>query len=110
MEKTYETVCDLNTLNSAIARVRAAQAQFATYSQQQVDAIFLAAATAANQARIPLALAAAEETGMGVAEDKVIKNHYAAEYIITHIKIPRPAVSLRRTQPSAFRRLPSLSA
>ena len=86
MEKTYETVCDLNTLNSAIARVRAAQAQFATYSQQQVDAIFLAAATAANQARIPLALAAAEETGMGVAEDKVIKNHYAAEYIYNAYK------------------------
>ena len=60
---------------------RAAQKIFATYTQEQVDAIFLAAATAANQARIPLAQMAVEETGMGIVEDKVIKNHYASEYI-----------------------------
>ena len=86
MEKNYETVYDAQTLNAAFSRVRAAQAKFAAYTQQQVDAIFLAAATAANQARIPLALAATEETGMGVAEDKVIKNHFAAEYIYNAYK------------------------
>ena len=69
------------TLEQKIADVKAAQKQFATYTQEQVDKIFLAAATAANQARIPLAKLAVEETGMGVVEDKVIKNHYASEYI-----------------------------
>ncbi|MBQ8003970.1 MAG: iron-containing alcohol dehydrogenase, partial [Oscillospiraceae bacterium] len=62
-------------------RVREAQKKFASFSQEQVDAIFLAAASAANKARIPLARLAVEETGMGVLEDKVIKNHYASEYI-----------------------------
>ena len=61
--------------------MRAAQKIFATYSQERVDEIFLAAAIAADKARIPLAKLAVEETGMGVVEDKVIKNHYAAEYI-----------------------------
>ena len=68
-------------LEEQIVRVRAAQAKFAAYSQEQVDAIFKAAAVAADKARIPLAKMAASETGMGIVEDKVIKNHYAAEYI-----------------------------
>jgi acetaldehyde dehydrogenase/alcohol dehydrogenase len=68
-------------MERAFARLREAQKEFSTFSQEQVDAIFLAAATAANQARIPLAKLAVEETGMGVVEDKVIKNHYASEYI-----------------------------
>lgn len=59
---------------------------FATYTQEQVDKIFKAAATAADKARIPLAKMAVEETGMGVVEDKVIKNHYAAEYIYNAYK------------------------
>ncbi len=80
-QKTYETVDSPETLEAAIARVREAQRQYASYTQEQVDRIFLAAATAANQARIPLARMAVEETGMGVVEDKVIKNHYASEYI-----------------------------
>ena len=67
-------------------RVREAQAVFATYSQEQVDKIFRAAAIAANKQRIPLAKMAVEETGMGVVEDKVIKNHYAAEYIYNAYK------------------------
>ena len=71
----------LAELEATIARVRAAQAKYADYSQEQVDAIFKAAALAANRARIPLARMAVEETGMGIVEDKVIKNHYAAEYI-----------------------------
>ena len=79
--KNYEVVDSVKALEAAIARVKAAQKKFAEYTQEQVDKIFLAAATAADKARIPLAKMAVEETGMGVVEDKVIKNHYAAEYI-----------------------------
>ena len=82
----YEIVDGVEKLEAAIARVRAAQNQFATYTQEQVDKIFLAAASAANKQRIPLAKMAVEETGMGVVEDKVIKNHYAAEYIYNAYK------------------------
>ena len=74
------------TLDAKIAEVREAQRIFSTYTQEQVDKIFLAAATAANQARIPLAKMAVKETGMGIVEDKVIKNHYAAEYIYNAYK------------------------
>ena len=86
MKYNYETINTPEALASAIGRVRKAQTEFATYTQEQVDRIFLAAATAANRARIPLAKAAVEETGMGVTEDKVIKNHYAAEYIYNAYK------------------------
>ena len=68
-------------LDELIDRVVAAQKEFSTYTQEQVDKIFKAAATAADKARIPLAKMARKETGMGVVEDKIIKNHYAAEYI-----------------------------
>ena len=82
METKERIIVDsVETLEAAIARVREAQRKFATYTQEQVDEIFKAAAIAANQARIPLAKQAVEETGMGVVEDKVIKNNYAAEYI-----------------------------
>ena len=82
MEKRkYETVDSVPKLEEVIRRVREAQARFSEYTQEQVDKIFLAAATAANRARIPLAKLAVEETGMGVVEDKVIKNHFASEYI-----------------------------
>ncbi len=79
-------VDNLDALVAKIKEVREAQRIFATYTQEQVDKIFLAAATAANQQRIPLAKMAVEETGMGVVEDKVIKNHYAAEYIYNAYK------------------------
>ena len=79
--KNYEIVDSVEKLQKALTRVRKAQKQFAAYSQEQVDKIFLAAATAANRQRIPLAKMAVEETGMGIVEDKVIKNHYASEYI-----------------------------
>ncbi len=79
-------VDSVEALVAKIAEVREAQRVFATYTQEQVDKIFLAAATAANQARIPLAKMAVEETGMGVVEDKVIKNHYASEYIYNKYK------------------------
>ena len=87
MEKrNYETVDSVPKLEEALKRVREAQARFAEYSQEEVDKIFLAAATAANRQRIPLAKMAVEETGMGVVEDKVIKNHYASEYIYNQYK------------------------
>ena len=85
MQKNY-TVDSAEPLERKIAEVREAQAKFASYSQEQVDEIFKAAALAANQQRIPLAQMAVEETGMGVVEDKVIKNHYAAEYIYNAYK------------------------
>ena len=76
-----KTVDSVEVLEETITRVREAQNKFATYTQEQVDEIFKAAAIAANMARVPLAKLAVEETGMGVVEDKVIKNNYAAEYI-----------------------------
>lgn len=79
-------VDNMDALNARLAQVRDAQKIFASYTQEQVDAIFKAAAIAANKARIPLAKMAVEETGMGVVEDKVIKNHYAAEYIYNKYK------------------------
>ena len=79
--KEYMTVDSIETLENALSRVRKAQEKFSKYSQEQVDKIFQAAAIAANKARIPLAKMAVEETGMGVIEDKIIKNHYASEYI-----------------------------
>ena len=84
--KIYETVKDTDSLYKAIGRIREAQKIFATYTQEQVDKIFLAAASAADKARITLAKLAANETGMGIVEDKVIKNHYAAEYIYNAYK------------------------
>ena len=82
----YNIIDTVDKLKEALDKVREAQRRFATYTQEQVDKIFLAAATAANQARIPLAKMAVEETGMGVVEDKVIKNHYASEYIYNAYK------------------------
>ena len=89
MVKKNETVTIVNSTDSLIAKMstmRKAQEQFATYSQEQVDKIFFEAAMAANKQRISLAKMAAEETGMGIVEDKVIKNHYAAEYIYNAYK------------------------
>lgn len=85
-QANYPIVDSVEKLEEALARVRAAQRKFATYTQEQVDKIFKAAAIAANKARIPLAKMAVEETGMGIVEDKVIKNNYAAEYIYNKYK------------------------
>ena len=82
----YECVDSVETLTKTLERVKNAQKKFSKYSQEQVDKIFQAAAIAANEARIPLAKMAVEETGMGIVEDKVIKNHYAAEYIYNKYK------------------------
>lgn len=85
--KLHYEICDsVEKLENEIARVREAQKKFATFTQEQVDKIFLACAIAANKERIPLAKLAVEETGMGVVEDKVIKNHYASEYIYNKYK------------------------
>ena len=83
-EKTVQVPEIIDSVDALVAKMKAmkeAQKVFATYTQEQVDKIFYEAAKAANQQRIPLAKMAVEETGMGVVEDKVIKNHYAAEYI-----------------------------
>ena len=84
--QTMNPITNEQELAQALAELRRAQQQYAAYTQEQVDRIFLAACTAANQARIPLARMAVEETGMGVVEDKVIKNHYASEYIYNAYK------------------------
>ena len=86
MEKERKIVDSTEALEATLASVREAQKKYALYTQEQVDAIFKAAAIAANQARIPLAKLAVEETGMGIVEDKVIKNNYAAEYIYNAYK------------------------
>lgn len=85
-KQTYGIIDTTETLEAALVSLRKAQEKFASYTQEQVDRIFLAAASAADKARIPLAKMAVEETGMGVVEDKVIKNHYAAEYIYNAYK------------------------
>ena len=81
-----EIVDSVESLEAKMKAMREAQKIFATYTQEQVDKIFFEAAMAANKMRIPLAKQAVEETGRGVVEDKVIKNHYAAEYIYNAYK------------------------
>ena len=91
-EKTTENksnkgvVNTIDALNDLLERVKNAQKEYANFSQEDVDRIFKAAATAANKMRIPLARMAVEDTGMGVLEDKIIKNHYASEYIFNKHK------------------------
>ena len=85
-ESTTNVVDTVEALTAKLKQIREAQRIFSTYTQEQVDKIFFAAANAANKMRIPLAKMAVEETGMGVVEDKVIKNHYAAEYIYNAYK------------------------
>lgn len=84
--KRTETDCSPEDLEQRLAKMRKAQKIFASFTQEQVDKIFFEAAMAANKARISLAGFAARETGMGVVEDKVIKNHYAAEYIYNYYR------------------------
>jgi acyl-CoA reductase-like NAD-dependent aldehyde dehydrogenase len=85
-ENRHEPVTDPASLQKALNRIREAQKAFADFSQEQVDRIFFGAARAAAKMRIPLAKMAVEETGMGVVEDKVIKNLYASEYIYNAYK------------------------
>ncbi|EKF1668541.1 iron-containing alcohol dehydrogenase, partial [Salmonella enterica] len=80
------SINSIEELNALVARVKKAQRQYASFTQQQVDKIFRAAALAAADARIPLAKMAVAESGMGIVEDKVIKNHFASEYIYNAYK------------------------
>ena len=98
MEKSYPVVSTPQELSQALERCRKAQEVFAGYTQEQVDRIFKAAAIAANKMRIPLAKMAVEETGMGIVEDKVIKNHYAAEYIYNAYKDTRTCGVIERDE------------
>ncbi len=86
MTVKYECVRNIETLEKMLDKTKKAQLEYAKYTQEKVDEIFKAAALAANNARIPLAKMAVSETGMGIVEDKVIKNHYAAEYIYNKYK------------------------
>ena len=92
-------------LSKLIERVKAAQKVYATYSQEQVDKIFQAAAIAANKARIPLAKEAVAETGMGVLEDKVIKNHFAAEYIYNTYRDTKTCGVIERDDDMGYERI-----
>ena len=86
MSKDYEIVDSIESLKNTLKKVKKAQKEYSKFSQEKVDEIFKAASIAANQARIPLAKLAVEETGMGIVEDKVTKNHFAAEYIYNKFK------------------------
>ena len=96
---------DEKSLEELLERVRRAQKEFARFSQEEVDRIFRAVATAANQARIELAEMAVEETGMGVFEDKVLKNHYAAEYIYNRYKNEKTCGVVERDEAGGYTRI-----
>jgi acetaldehyde dehydrogenase / alcohol dehydrogenase len=96
LNETIGVGVGIDTLGELITAVGDAQAKYATYSQEQVDSIFRAAALAANKERIRLAKMAVEETGMGVVEDKVIKNHFASEYIYNKYKDAKTAGVIER--------------
>jgi acetaldehyde dehydrogenase/alcohol dehydrogenase len=103
MSNAYQPVDSVETLSAVFKRVRAAQKQFSRFSQEKVDFIFQAAAAAAGQARIPLAKLAVEETGMGVVEDKVIKNLYAAEYTYNAYKHTKTCGLISEDAPGGMR-------
>ena len=98
-------VQDEQSLNELIERVREAQKKYATYSQEQVDKIFRAAAMAADKARIPLAKEAIEETGMGIIEDKVIKNHFASEYIFNKYREAKTCDVIEHNEDMGYEKL-----
>ncbi len=98
--KQVESVDDLK---ARIAEIRAAQAEYSTFSQEKLDEIFRAAAIAANRNRIPLAKLAVEETGMGIVEDKVIKNHYASEYIYNKYRTSKTTGVIERDDSAGIR-------
>ena len=101
-DAAYIVVNSDEELDGALAKMREAQVEFATFTQEQVDKIFYAAAMAANKARIPLAKDAVEETGMGLVEDKVIKNHYASEYIYNKYKDMKTCDVIERDEAFGF--------
>ena len=104
-EKQITCVDSVEALEAKISRMRAAQAAYAAYDQETVDRIFYAAAMAANKARLPLAKLAVEETGMGVVEDKVIKNHYASEYIYNQYRSLKTCGTLEEDRVYGIRKI-----
>lgn len=100
--KENTIVKDEESLIDLLNRVKAAQKEFSTFSQEKVDEIFYRAALAANAQRIPLAKMAVEETEMGIVEDKVIKNHFAAEYIYNHYKNVKTCDEIERNDDMGF--------
>lgn len=105
MSEEYELVDNIERLHKTIEKVKKAQEIFSEFSQEQVDKIFEAAAIAANQERIPLAKLAVEETGMGVVEDKVIKNHYASEYIYNKYKNEKTCGVIEEDRINGYRKI-----
>ena len=106
MSKGLERIVnDEQSLKELLAQVRAAQLEFSVYTQEQVDKIFKAVATAANTARLELAEMAVSETGMGVFEDKVLKNHYAAEYIYNRYKNEKTCGVIERDEAGGYTRI-----
>ena len=103
--KVYPIIDSVETLKEALERVRAAQKLFSTYTQEQVDRIFKAAAAAADMARVPLAKMAVAETGMGVVEDKILKNHLAAEYIYNAYKNTKTCGVIEEDRAYGIRRI-----
>lgn len=105
MMNEHHSVDTLEALEAEIARVKKAQEIYSHFTQEQVDKIFLAAAAAANKARIPLAKAAVEETGMGIVEDKVIKNHFASEYIYNAYRDTKTCGVIEEDSSSGIRKI-----
>ena len=108
-ENTQMIIDNVDALQVRMKEMRKAQQVFATYTQEQVDKIFFAAAMAANKARIPLAKMAVQETGMGVVEDKVIKTTMLPNISTTLTVTPKPVGSSRRTRHTVSKRLQSRS-
>ena len=104
-EFNYPIVDCVENMMKRLCEIREAQRKFSTYSQEQVDAIFKAAALAANRARIPLAKLACEETGMGIVEDKVIKNHFASEYIYNQYRTTKTCGVIEEDKEAGFTKI-----
>ncbi|MGB4256826.1 MAG: bifunctional acetaldehyde-CoA/alcohol dehydrogenase [Phycisphaerae bacterium] len=104
-ERSCEGQLAVSELEQLIARAQAAQRKYAEFSQEQVDEVFRKAAIAANAARIELAKLAVEETGMGLVEDKVIKNHFAAEYIFHKYRDERTCGVIEDDRSSGIRKI-----
>ena len=97
-------VTNVEELMSTLETMRAAQREFAKFTQEQVDELFYKAAMAINNLRIPLAQMAVEETGMGLVEDKVIKNHYASEYIYNKYRNEKHVVCYQKIYHLGFKK------
>jgi acetaldehyde dehydrogenase/alcohol dehydrogenase len=105
MQKKEYKVDDIKTLQQKLNDIKIAQQTFSTYTQEQVDKIFLAVAREADKQRIPLAKMAVKDTGMGIVEDKVIKNHYAAEYVYNAYKNTKTCGILERDKTFGYTKI-----